>query len=358
MPAIETKHFGTTEHGQEVDQITLANDHGLVVKVMNYGCVINELHLPDRDGQTADCVLGFDNLRQYETDSPSFACVCGRVAGRTAQGKFELDGQSYQLTLNKPPHHLHGGELYFGKRVWDYDTHETEEGPSVTFTYTANDGEEGYPGDLDVVVVYTLTHDNALRLTYQAKTDAPTIVNLTNHAYFNLAGHASGDVLGHVVQINANKWCDTDDDLIPTGELLPVEGDPRDFTSPKPIKQDFQQMLDQPGGGYDLAYDLDNRDSDRVLAAKVYEPQSGRIMYCYTDQPAVVFYTGNMLHETFGGKGKDIYCKHAGVCFELQKHPDAVHHDGFPSIVLRPGETYTQTSEYRFAVGDGIEDDA
>ena len=362
--SITTASFGNTEQGESVDQITLTNAKGSVLKLITYGAAITELHLPDRDGHMADVVLGFDNLKQYETDSPSFGCCCGRVANRIAKGQFTLDGQPYQLPLNHHGHCLHGGERGFGKRVWQVTTAESDQGLQAIFTYHAADGEEGFPGNLDVTLTYTFTDDDAVLLHYTATTDAPTLVNLTNHSYFNLAGHDSGSAMDHLLKINSENYTATDMELIPTGEIASVfenetnsdtSGGPRNFTTPKPVGQDLAAMLDQPGGGYDLNYCLDN-EGQLALAATLFDPKTGRILHCYTDQPGVQLYTGNMMHETFGGKGVDIYHKHISVCLETQKFADAINHPEFPSIVLRPDETYTHRCDYRFGIADGIKE--
>lgn len=356
--SIDIQPFGTTEHGEETQLITFSNATGAVMKVTTYGAAITELHLPDRDGNMADCVLGFDNLKQYETDSPSFGCCCGRVANRIRNGQFSLDGKDYQLTQNHHGHTLHGGARGFGKRVWKYQTHESADGPQITMTYVSVDGEEGFPATLTSKLAYSFTNNNTIKLAYEATSDAPTIVNLTNHSYFNLAGHDSGEVTDHLLKINAETYTVNDDQGIPTGEIASVFDEGNNifnFTEPKSIGQDLEPLKTRPCGGYDLNYGLDN-DGELALAATVFDPNTGRIMHCYTDQPGIQLYTAGNMHETFGGKGCDLYRKFSAICLETQKYADAVHHPEFPSIVLRPGETYTHQCEYHFGVADGIED--
>ena len=346
---IEKDIFGVTAEGVEVERYSLAGENGMRFRLITFGATVTELYLPDRDGKLDDVVLGFDRLAPYETQSPYFGCIAGRVAFRISRGEFVLDGRSYRLSLNDGPHHLHGGVKGLSHVVWEAEPLQTAEGPAVKLTYRSPDGDQGYPGNLDVTVVYTLAHGRELMIDYTATTDRPTPVNLTNHSYFTLAGAASGDVLGHVVEIDADRYSVTDQATIATGELAPVEGTPFDFTTPMAIGARIQQT----GGavsGYDLSYLLNRPGNCLARAARVYEPDSGRSMEVHTTEPALVFYTGNYLDGTLRGKGGTRYQKHAGFCMETGHLPDAVHHPHFPSVILRPGATYRHTCVYRFTV--------
>ncbi len=341
-PGIEKDVFALTADGEQVDRYTLRNVNGLVLSLISYGATVTELHVPDRRGKLDDVVLGFDNLQQYETESPYFGATVGRVAFRISHGKFTLDGKPYNLTLNNGPHHLHGGPKGLSWVVWQSEPLQAEEGPAVKFTYLSPDGDQGYPGNLSVTVVYTLTKRDELKIDYTATTDQPTPVNLTNHTYFNLAGAASGNVLGHVFQIDADRYSLTDEAMIATGQLAPVGGTPMDFTKPTAADARGRQI-----GGYDVAY-LHNRPSGSpARMATVTESATGRAMEVHTTAPAIVFYTGNYLDGSLTGKGA-IYHKHAGFCLETGHLPDSVQHPNFPSIILRPGQTYRHTCVYRF----------
>jgi aldose 1-epimerase len=345
---VSKKPFGKTPDGKEVHLFTLTNGRGMTAKIMTYGAIITELHVPDKDGKTADVMLGFDSLDGYLKGHPFFGAIVGRVANRIARGKFTLDGKTYTLATNNGPNHLHGGKEGFDKKVWQAAVIESDHGPAVRFRYTSPDGEEGYPGTLKAEVTYTLTADNALRIDYKATTDKATPVNLTNHAYFNLAGHGAGDILGHELMIAADKYTPADETLIPTGEIAPVKGTPLDFTTPTPIGKRIGALKEVPGGGYDHNFVLRGGDKKLALAVRVRDPGSGRVMEMYTTQPGVQLYTGNFLDGTLKGKGGAVYKKHAGFCLEAQHFPDSVNKKEFPSVILRPGETYTQTTVYKF----------
>jgi aldose 1-epimerase len=272
----------------------------------------------------------------------------GRVAFRTTRGRFELDGETYQLTLNTGPHHLHGGVKGLSWVVWQAEPIDDEAGPAVKLTYRSPDGDQGYPGNLDVAIVYALNDRNEMRIDYSAMTDRPTPVNLSHHGYFNLAGAASGEVWNHVLWLGADRYSVTDEAIIPTGELASVEGTRLDFTTPTALGA----RLDHAGGavvGYDLAYLLDRRDGSLAHVATMHEPVSGRVMEIDTTAPAMILYTGEYLDGTLAGKGGVVYARHAGFCLEPGHLPDAVHHPNFPSVILRPGETYRHTSVYRFS---------
>jgi aldose 1-epimerase len=295
--------------------------------------------------------LGFDDLKGYEAKgNPFFGCVAGRYANRIAGGKFTLDGKEYKLARNNGPNSLHGGNKGFDKAVWEAQVFgKGERALGVAFRHTSPDGDEGYPGTLKAEVVYELTDKNELKIRYRAETDKPTPVNLTNHAYFNLAGHNAGDVLGHEVQIFAQKYTPTDETLIPTGKIEPVKGTPYDFTKPMTIGSRIGELKGDPGG-YDVNYVLDAGGAkEPALAVRVREPKSGRVMEMLTTEPGVQFYTGNFLDGKVKGKGGAVHNKHAGFCLEAQHFPDTPNRKEFPSATLRPGQTYRQTTVYRFA---------
>jgi aldose 1-epimerase len=343
--------FGKTKEGTPVDLYTLTNTKGMTVKITNYGGIITEMHVPGKDGKTADVALGFDNLEGYLKSNPFFGCLVGRYANRIAKGKFTLGGKEYTLATNNGPNHLHGGKVGFDKKLWKAEPFTGNNEAGVRLHYVSKDGEEGYPGNLSATVTYTLTNGNELRIDYQATTDKSTPINLTNHSYFNLAGHASGDVLDHVVLIAADKYTPVDDTLIPTGKIEPVRGTPLDFTSPTSIGKRIDQLRSVPGGGYDHNFVLREREGKAPrLAARVHEPKSGRVLEVLTTQPGVQLYTGNFLDGSVKGKGGTAYRKHAGFCLETQHFPDSVHHKNFPSVILEPGKTYTETTVYRFSI--------
>jgi aldose 1-epimerase len=318
----------------------------MTAKVMTYGAILTELHVPDRDGKPADVVLGFDNLDAYLAGHPHFGATTGRVANRIAKGRFTLDGKEYKLAVNNGPNSLHGGLKGFDKVVWKAEDVSGPGGPAVKFSYKSPDGEEGYPGTLSVSVTYTVTPDNALKIDYAATTDKATPVNLTNHSYFNLAGAASGTILDHELMLAADQYTPADDTLIPTGEIKPVRGTPLDFTSPTRIGARIDQIKKEIGG-YDHNYVIRPDTRSPAFAARVYEPASGRVLEMFTTEPGVQLYTANFLNGTHKNKGV-AFQKHQGFCLEAQHFPDAVNHPEFPSIILRPGATYTQTTIYKF----------
>ena len=340
---VRKSSFGKLPDGTAVDLYTLENANGLVAKVTNYGAIITELHVPDRRGQLGDVVLGFDNLEQYLKGHPYFGSTVGRVANRIAKGRFTLDGKTYTLAINDGANHLHGGLKGFDKVVWHA---EEQAGAAVRFAYTSPDGEEGYPGTLEVAVTVTLTDANELRLDYRATTDKPTPINLTNHSYFNLAGQ--GDVLRHEVMIAADRYAPSDSALIPTGEIQPVKGTPMDFTQPQAVGSRFSQLHNVPVG-YDTSYVLNGGGKGLALAARVYEPETGRVMEVHTTEPSVQFYTSNFLDGSLTGKRGIVYRQHAALCLETQHLPDSVNQPQFPSIILRPGQSYRQTTVHKFS---------
>jgi aldose 1-epimerase len=346
MP-LEKDHFGTTADGLAVERYTLKNARGAMVRVMTYGATVTELHMPDRHGTIDDVVLGFDTLAQYEQRGPYFGATVGRVAFRIANGEFTLDGKHYQLPRNDGTHHLHGGPRGFSHVVWQAEPLSRGESPSIRFSHRSPDGDQGYPGNLDVAVTYTLTEENDLQIDMVAAADQPTLLNLTHHSYFNLQGIGSGDVLGHVLQLNADRWIVGMEPDAPTGDIVPVQGTPYDFLQPTPIGD----RIAQTGGeapGYDLCYLLNQPTGNLMLAATVDEPTAGRRLQVLTTEPSIVFYTANYLDGTLRGKRGQVYGKQAGFCLETGRPPDAIHHPGFPSTVLRPGETYRHQCVYRF----------
>lgn len=340
----EKTGFGQLPDGSAADLYTLTNAHGLIAKITNYGTIITELHVPDRTGALGDVVLGFDNLEQYLKGHPYFGCTVGRVANRIGKGRFVLDGKTYTLAVNNGPNHLHGGVRGFDKALWQAQPLESA---SVKFAYTSPDGEEGYPGTLKVEVTISLTDANELVLDYQATTDKSTIINLTNHSAFNLAGE--GDVLGHELMISAAYYTPADANSIPTGELAPVRGTPMDFTAPRPIGARWSEMQTTNPPGYDHNYVINRAGKGLALAARAYEPRTGRTMETQTTQPGVQFYTGNYLDGSLTGKRGVVYNRHSGFCLETQHYPDAINHPGFPSITLRPGQLYHHTTVYKFS---------
>ena len=345
--SVKKEAFGKTSDGVAVERYTLTNTNGMTAKIITYGAILTELDVPDRDGKLGDVVLGFDNLKDYLAGHPYFGATVGRVANRIAKGEFTLDGKKYKLAVNNPPNSLHGGQKGFDKVVWQAEPETLPDAAAVKFTYVSKDGEEGYPGNLSVTVVYTLTNNNALRLDYKATTDKATPVNLTNHTYFNLAGPKAGDILDHELTIAADKYTPADDALLPTGEIKPVKGTPLDFSKPHRIGERIDQLKGDPVG-YDHNYVLNSGGKELALAARVREPKTGRIMEMYTTEPGVQFYTGNFLNGKEKGRGGVAYRKHWGFCLEAQHFPDSLHHENFPSIILKPGETYKQTTIYKF----------
>ena len=345
--AVTKSAYGKMPDGTGIGLYTLVNAHGLQAKLITYGATLTELYVPDRNGKLDDVVLGFDNLEQYLGEHPYFGATVGRVANRIAKGKFTLEGQDYSLAINNAPNSLHGGIKGFNRVVWQAEPGLKSDGAGVKFTYISRDGEEGYPGNLTATVVYTLTDRNELRIEYTATTDKTTLINLTHHGYFNLAG--SGDILGHEMMLAARRYTPVDDTLIPTGELAPVKGTPMDFTKPRPIGSRIGELTNKPSG-YDHNYVLNSGGGKpTLLALRVREPRTGRTMELYTTEPGIQFYTGNFLDGTLKGKRGVVYQKHAAFCVEADHFPDAIHHPNFPSIVLQPGQTYHQLTVHRFS---------
>ncbi len=342
--------FGVVD-GTTVYLYTLRNTSGMEARITNYGGIIVSLKVPDRNGNLGDVVLGYDSLASYVKATPYFGCLIGRYGNRIAGGKFSLEGTEYTLATNDGPNHLHGGIKGFDKVVWTVREGESVPGKSLVLTYLSKDGEEGYPGNLDVRVVYSLNDSNEIRVTYQAKTDRPTVVNLTQHSYFNLAGPGDGTILNHVLMIVADRFTPIDATFIPTGEIRAVAGTPLDFTAPRPIGERINQDDEQLryGLGYDHNFVLNKPEGSFGLAARVTEPTTGRIMEVLTTEPGIQFYSGNFLDGSFIGKGGKPYQHRYGFCLETQHYPDSPNHPDFPSTVLSPGEVYNTSTVYRFS---------
>ena len=349
MKASVTKmDFGKTDDGKAVEAFVLTNANGMKVKVITYGAIITEVHVPDKDGRMEDVVLGFDDLKGYLAGHPYLGAVCGRVANRIGNAKFTLDGKEYKLAANNGPHSLHGGKKGFDKVLWKAESFEGKNGVGVKLSYRSPDGEEGYPGNLSTTITYTLTNENELKIDYSATTDKATPVNLTNHSYFNLAGPKSGDILGHELMLVADKYTPPGETIVPTGEIKSVKDTPLDFTRTKAIGKDIGQLKGEPGG-YDHNFVLNSEGKSLALAARTRDPKSGRILEMFTTEPGVQLYTGNFLDGKLKGKGGVVYKKHQGFCLEAQHFPDSVNHPNFPSVILRPGQTYRQTTAYKFS---------
>ena len=368
--------FGVTRDGKAVERYTLTNANGMEVSIITYGGIITSILAPDRDGDFDNVVLGFDNLADYEANSPYFGAIIGRYGNRIAKGKFTLDGTEYNLAVNNGQNALHGGIKGFDKVVWAAEERFVDEGESLSLSYMSADMEEGFPGTLDVEVVYTLSDGNALSIEYTATTTKPTVVNLTNHTYFNLAGEGMGAIYDHVLMINANHFTPVDAGLIPTGELADVTASPFDFRMPKPIGQDIRADDEQLafGRGYDhnwvlereipsdikalLAASADDADDDDfalVLAAGVIEMETGRVLNVLTTEPAIQFYAGNMLNGTLRGTSGNAYRQSDGFCLETQHYPDSPNHPDFPSTTLRPGEVYESATVFLFLSDDQLD---
>lgn len=347
---VTKQSFGTVD-GRSVDIYTLTNAHGLEAKITNYGGIVTSLRVPDRTGKLDDVVLGFDNLEAYLKSTPFFGALIGRYGNRIGKARFTLNGKEYKLAVNDGENTLHGGVKGFDKVVWNAKPLETKNGPALSLTYLSRDGEEGFPGSLSVNVTYTLANTNELKIDYSASTDKDTVVNLTHHSYFNLAGQGNGDILNHQLMINADRFTPVDASLIPTGELLSVKGTPFDFTRTTSIgariNQDDEQL--KLGRGYDHNWVLNGRSGQLRQAAKVVESSSGRVMEVWTTEPGMQFYTGNFLDGTLTGKDGKVYKRRYGFCLETQHFPDSPNKPNFPSTVLKAGERYKTTTSYKFS---------
>jgi aldose 1-epimerase len=345
---MKKEHYGTTAEGEAVEAYTLANAAGMRVSILTYGCIIARLEVPDREGRRANVVLGLDTLEGYATRSPHFGAIAGRYANRIARGRFTLDGETYQLDVNEGRNTLHGGHRSFHKLVWKG---EAGEGETLILRHLSPDGDQGFPGNLAVEVRHTLAATNELRIDYAATSDKPTILNLTNHSYFNLTGEGSGDILGHRVTIEADEFTPTDAEQIPTGEIRAVRGTPFDFTQATVIGERIRMADEQLilGRGYDVNWVLRAAGGGLRPAARAHDPASGRILDVLTDAPGVQLYTGNGLNGTLVGPSGRSYRQSDGFCFETQAFPDAPNHANFPSAVLRPGERFRSTTIFRFS---------
>jgi aldose 1-epimerase len=348
---VKKQAFGKMADGQAIDLYTLTNKNGMEASIINYGGALVTLKTPDRNGKLDDVVLGFDTLDGYLKTNPYFGALIGRYGNRIGKASFTLEGVLYKLPANDGPNTLHGGLKGFDKVVWQARDVSDAQSPRLELTYLSKDGEEGFPGNLSVTVVYSLTANNELRIDYTATTDKATVVNLTNHSYFNLAGQGQGDILGHELTLNADRFTPVDKVLIPTGELRSVEGTPFDFRKPVAIgariNQDDEQL--KFGRGYDHNFVLNSGGGSLSLAARVHEPKTGRVMEVLTTEPGIQFYSGNFLDGTAIGKGGKPYPLRSGFCLETQHFPDSPNKPKFPSTVLKPGEKYQTTTIYRFS---------
>jgi len=351
-PHVTEAPFSTMPNGDTVNVYTLENAHGMRMRAIDYGGIILSLQAPDRQGNYEDIVLGYDSLSGYLEASPYFGAIIGRYGNRIDEGTFTLNGTTYELPTNDGSNHLHGGNKGFDKVLWSAEPFEEADSVGIVFRYTSPDGEEGYPGTLEARVTYTLTNENELIFDYHATTDQATPVNLTQHSYFNLDGNGDGNILDHVLTLNADRFTPVDSTLIPTGEIQQVADTPFDFTEPTPIgariDADHQQL--EYAGGYDHNFVLNGDPGEMKFAARVYEPESGRVMEVYTTEPGLQFYSGNFLDGSLVGKDGAVYERRTGFCLETQHFPDSPNHPNFPSTVLRPGEEYHSRTIYTFSV--------
>jgi aldose 1-epimerase len=361
-PTITKEPFGSTAEGP-VDLYTLTNSRGMEVKIMTYGGIIQSVRVPDRHGDRANVTLGFDNLDDYVQRSPYFGSITGRYANRIAKGTFTLDGVTYHLPINNDPNSLHGGTIGFDKHIWAATPFQNRDSVGLKLTFTSPDGDQGYPGTLVTEVTYTLTRKNQIQIDYRAHVSGKaTVVNLTNHAYWNLAGEGSGSIEGHVLYLNAPRYTPVDPTLIPTGAIDPVAGTPMDFRRPTAIgariRDGFEQLV--IGRGYDHNWVLDRssaNDRSLLLAARVTEPRSGRVLSIYTTEPGIQFYSGNFLDGTLVGTSGRMYRQGDGFALETQHFPDSPNHANFPSTVLRPGQEFSSQTIYQFSTSDEDDDD-
>ena len=351
--SVTKDNFGKTAAGENVDIYTLRNANGVEAKITNYGGIVVSLKVPDRNGKFGDVVLGFNDLEQYLTkNDPYMGAIIGRFGNRIGKGRFTLNGVEYKIATNNGENHLHGGLKGFDKVVWQGKSMKTKAGVAVAFTYLSKDGEEGYPGNLNVTVVYTLTGKNELKIDYSATTDKDTVLNLTHHSYFNLRGEGDGDILDHMVKINASHFVPTDATSIPTGELKPVANTPFDFLKDTAIglriNNDDEQL--KFGNGYDHTWVINGRRGTMRLAATAQELTSGRVMEVWTTEPGMQFYTGNFLNGSITGKSGNPYARRTGFCFETQHYPDSPNQPKFPTTRLRKGATFRSSTIYKFGV--------
>ncbi len=343
LSSIEKESFGTLEDGREVDLYTLTNKNGVEIEITNYGGIVTSIRVPDINGEFDNVVLGFDSLKKYIGDNdPFLGALIGRYGNRIADASFTLDGTEYQLAANDGDNHLHGGETGYNDVLWDAEI----AGDSLKLSYLSEDGEEGYPGNLDITVYYSLTEQNELKIEYEATTDKATPVNLTNHSYFNLTGDPATPILDHELLLNADQYTPVDDELIPTGEIVSVEGTPFDFTEPQKIGA----RIGQVEGGYDHNFVLNSSSDSLQHAGTLYDPSSGREMNIYTTEPGIQFYSGNFLDGSLEGPDGTPFVQHGALCLETQHFPNSPNEDSFPSTILRPGKKYLTTTIYQFGV--------
>ena len=343
--SVKYELFGTTPEGEKVGKFILNNSKGITASVMSLGGTVISLKMPDREGEIKEITLGFDNLQQYLASYFYFGAIIGRFANRIAKGVFQLDGVRYYLARNDNGlNHLHGGNKGFDKVVWQAESFKDNTSTEVAFSYLSSDGEEGYPGNLRVIVTYSLNEDNEFKIEYNAQTDKPTIVNLTNHTYWNLAGAGSGTVMNHQLTLKGKKYLPVNNNLIPTGEIKTVYGTPMDFTKPKLIGKDIHDTA----GGYDHCFVIESLNQELSLAAKLYEPESGRTMEILTTTPGIQFYSGNFL-DNIRGAGGALFQKHGGLCLETGFFPNSINEPNFPSPILYPDRTYHQVTIHRFS---------
>jgi aldose 1-epimerase len=346
MLTVQSEPFGQTEAGDEIIQFSLRNSHGMKVSVLNLGGIITSVEVPDRDGKLANVTLNFPDVASYLVNAPYFGGICGRYANRIARGKFTLDDTEYELAVNNGANHLHGGKIGFMKKIWQPETFQNDKAAGVKFAYVSPDGEEGYPGKLKVAVSYVLTEDNELRIEYEASTDRPTVLNLTNHAYWNLGGVPGSPILDHELTLSCSRYLPVDLSSIPTGEIADVAGTPMDFVTAEKIGARIDQTVNG-GGGYDHCYVVDGTFGELRPAAKVLDPKSGRVMEVLTTEPGIQFYTGNFLEGTAETGNA---AKHGAFCLEAQHFPDSPNRPEFPTTRLNPGQTYRQTTVHKFSV--------
>lgn len=348
--SISQQVFGSMSDGRKVLLYTLKNNNGVSARITNYGGIIVSIMVPDKNGEVRDIALGYDNLEYYIKQNPFFGALVGRHANRIEDAVFTLNGKEYKLVKNNGNNHLHGGTVGFDKVLWDSELVNNDGVDSLKLTYTSVDGEENYPGNLDVTVLYTLTEENELKIEYSAVSDKDTVVNLTNHSYFNLAGHNSGDILNHEVYINSDSFTKVNDECIPTGEILDVKETPMDFSTMTPISKGIDSDYEQIEfvSGYDHNWVLNSNGDINIKAAEVYEPTSGIRMELYTTKPGVQLYTGNNLTTPNNGKDNAVYTKRSGLCLETQFYPNSLRHTHFPSPILKAGENYCHTTIYKF----------
>ena len=349
---IDKIQFGETMDGTDVDQFILSNNNGMEVRIITYGGIITSWTAPDKNGNYKDIVLGYNTLAEYEAETPYFGALIGRYGNRIAKGKFSLDNQEYTLAVNNGVNHLHGGLKGFDKVVWDAKTIVSDSTVSLELSYLSKDMEEGYPGNLETKVTYTLNNKDELSVSYEATTDKPTIVNLTQHSYFNLTADFNKDILGHELVINADSFLPVDKTLIPTGEFRDVTGTPFDFKTSKTIGThiDNENIQLKNGLGYDHCWVLNDQDNGVRFVASAYEPISGRLLEVFSDEPGIQFYSGNFLDGTLPSKNKGMYQHRTGFCLETQHYPNSPNQENFTSVILKPGEKYKSKTVFRLAI--------